>query len=1000
MADVVRIEISVDDKGSPVVKQVSDSLKNLGDKAGESSAGMLKLKQAGEELKGILSGVSQEGAGLLGRFSGLLSVIGPVGVGIGALAYAAQSSLKEFAAFGTQVRDLAFLSGGTAKQVSVLVSGLEALGVSSEAVETGMNRMSAAVTKGDPVINRLGISIRGANGENKNALQLFYETVDALGKMTNATERNSLSRDIFGRGWTEMLPVLRKGSDAIQKIGEESGKAVTEADLARLAAYKLAVHDIYEIFDRLKINFGAGIVVPVTGILKWLTPSGGTNYPTPKPGMTAEQAWREAFPGLSKNMPTSYATYGAYDDQSLHGGGLQYKYKQTTELNIQEIQRKMFASDTALLRAQGRGLGAVGFEDSAQAYEDTVNAQLAKSLAGLPKQAKEEGWTDAETSSRRAAIQGTAAQQIAKYRRDQGRSERMRVAGLDKGLGIGEGNVGVGLNMMDEEESQRAIAALTSHYIKAHIEEVAEEEKRVREIREAGYAFDDTANQQRVEDFTVSEAEVATQRIESLEKVHKREVERAEWEKDERERTTREDKLALEGRMAATDDFYEKVRLGLALNTRNYETETQRMIRLTQSFAQAATQSLDDLFFNVLTGRFSSMSDVLKQFGLSLARIASGELAKSTMSYLGSGDTLNSAANIGSKVVSGVSAVWDYLGSFDAGNWKVTGGSGSSAGAWGASTTKKPSGWAYLHPDEMVVPSDIADKLRKVVESLGLSGFEGLSEVVEGGSGRGGSNSASGAYGQMTSEQRSSLSSLGGFGNFGFLSTSFGVASGLLGMGSLGKTAIDAMISSILGFDAVRNQLGVDPNWGWVSPTEADYQGIRDTFGVFAEQAARAKDAQDQADYNMAQTSQTLGRDSQQQAEADAQNEMGNPSADARSGDVSGQSPTDSPSADGQTGDSRGDTSGSRGNGPGDGSNDYATGALFSTRGRTRMTVGEAGRETVAVLRNPRDMSLDGGSGIQIVINNSGVLGSQLPENLMREITRELDRRASRRIVY
>jgi hypothetical protein len=81
----------------------------------------------------------------------------------------------------------------------------------------------------------------------------------------------------------------------------------------------------------------------------------------------------------------------------------------------------------------------------------------------------------------------------------------------------------------------------------------------------------------------------------------------------------------------------------------------------------------------------------------------------------------------------------------------------------------------------------------------------------------------------------------------------------------------------------------------------------------------------------------------------------------------------------------------------------FASGGLFRTRGKMRLTVGEAGQETVAVLKNPREVlaGAGGGSG-QFVVNlfNSGVIGNQLPDNLMREIRRELDRRESRLVRY
>jgi hypothetical protein len=41
----------------------------------------------------------------------------------------------------------------------------------------------------------------------------------------------------------------------------------------------------------------------------------------------------------------------------------------------------------------------------------------------------------------------------------------------------------------------------------------------------------------------------------------------------------------------------------------------------------------------------------------------------------------------------------------------------------------------------------------------------------------------------------------------------------------------------------------------------------------------------------------------------------------------------------------------------------YATGVVGTAKGRTQMTVGEAGDEEVAILRNPRSLMMPGGGG-------------------------------------
>lgn len=78
----------------------------------------------------------------------------------------------------------------------------------------------------------------------------------------------------------------------------------------------------------------------------------------------------------------------------------------------------------------------------------------------------------------------------------------------------------------------------------------------------------------------------------------------------------------------------------------------------------------------------------------------------------------------------------------------------------------------------------------------------------------------------------------------------------------------------------------------------------------------------------------------------------------------------------------------SGGSGPG-----YASGGLFTTMGATPITVGEAGKETVAVLRNPRNFFADiatGGVTLQISVTGNTVRSDEDLNELVRRITNEV----------
>ena len=74
-----------------------------------------------------------------------------------------------------------------------------------------------------------------------------------------------------------------------------------------------------------------------------------------------------------------------------------------------------------------------------------------------------------------------------------------------------------------------------------------------------------------------------------------------------------------------------------------------------------------------------------------------------------------------------------------------------------------------------------------------------------------------------------------------------------------------------------------------------------------------------------------------------------------------------------------------------------ASGLLFNTAGTTNLTVGEAGTETVAVLRNPRQMmmgGMGGGGAIIININNPVVRDNSDIEKIARAVEETLRQRS------
>lgn len=87
---------------------------------------------------------------------------------------------------------------------------------------------------------KLGVSVTDANGNLRSNQDVFYETIDALGKVENLTERDSLAMSVFGKSASELNPLIEKGSEAFKaytKEAEEAGAIMSGSQLEAYGAF-------------------------------------------------------------------------------------------------------------------------------------------------------------------------------------------------------------------------------------------------------------------------------------------------------------------------------------------------------------------------------------------------------------------------------------------------------------------------------------------------------------------------------------------------------------------------------------------------------------------------------------------------------------------------------------------------------------------------------------------------------------------------------------------
>ena len=109
------------------------------------------------------------------------------------------------------------------------VEELQKMQYASDRIDVSMDTMTGSITKltkgmasGSKVFDDLGISITDQDGKMRDATDVWYDAIAALGEIENETERDQVSMELFGKSAMEMAGIVDDGGAALKALGEEA----------------------------------------------------------------------------------------------------------------------------------------------------------------------------------------------------------------------------------------------------------------------------------------------------------------------------------------------------------------------------------------------------------------------------------------------------------------------------------------------------------------------------------------------------------------------------------------------------------------------------------------------------------------------------------------------------------------------------------------------------------------------------------------------------------
>lgn len=249
---------------------------------------MDKYEQAAKETEDALRGVGKESDNVTkssGKMGAALASAAKVGLtAVAAAAGAAVTALAgatvQAAAFADDMLTMSTVTGMSTDDLQAFNYAAGLLDVEVETITKSMaknTKSMASAADGSKAYadayKQLGVNVTDANGNLRDGETVYWEAIDALGQMTNETERDALAMQLFGKSAQELNPLIEAGSEAVNGLKQEAkdvGAVMSEDTLKALGAFDDSIQRLKGSAGAAKNSLG-GVLLPE---LQMLTDAG------------------------------------------------------------------------------------------------------------------------------------------------------------------------------------------------------------------------------------------------------------------------------------------------------------------------------------------------------------------------------------------------------------------------------------------------------------------------------------------------------------------------------------------------------------------------------------------------------------------------------------------------------------------------------------------------------------------------------------------------------
>ena len=232
------------DSNKKAIDSVGDEMKSAEDKTDKFGDELEKTGKQADDSGGKFDKLG-------GIVKGVGAAMGAAFVAIGAAAVGAGKALVDMTVDAAAFAD-DMLTQSTVTGMSV--ESLQAYSYAADLVDVSLDTLTGSMAKNVKSMSnaadgsakyadaykKLGVSVTDANGNLRDSEEVYWETIDALGKVSNETERDALAMQLFGKSAQDLNPLIAQGSEGIAALTEEAkrmGAVMSEETIEKLGKF-------------------------------------------------------------------------------------------------------------------------------------------------------------------------------------------------------------------------------------------------------------------------------------------------------------------------------------------------------------------------------------------------------------------------------------------------------------------------------------------------------------------------------------------------------------------------------------------------------------------------------------------------------------------------------------------------------------------------------------------------------------------------------------------